>query len=1088
MAESSANDSLTLAGLAAANGPWLGMRVTTLGQHSGLPLPWEVVAGAVESTSRVLGELLNAEGHLAMARAETEDPAVALGREQAEAHRRAGLPLAASLKVQRLLRRAYDDLVRESWVDRGSRARAHEDVERFFERTLVGLVAVWTGQSPATPDAAAIEKTRLLAQREDELRRALEAGQRLTLAVRQTRARADQALAELASVKEEAAAAAQAREAELAAVHQRTDQGAGALRAEYEQALAQARTSAQSEKQLLTSRIREMEEERSVLGARMAEMEMALAAHGDAETARLEAQEELARARDEADRAREKADRAREELQRLRGEAQDLRRQADQRAQAAGNQAEALRGELRALRESHAALASDAEAMRARLAETGSRLTEMRRAEEEEIRQRLDQAAQAQAEAQQRAAAMEERAARAEGVAAEAARQLQDISGRLAEQTQAGERARRELAAAAKERDTLSASGAALAAERDALLERVHGLDAQLARAQSGAAASTEAKDKALAQAQDSLRTLSAERDALAAERSSLSARLKDAESQVARMTEELSRTQVELLNARAAGQDAEKQAQSGASERKDLAGRLKDAEAQIITLSENLSQAKAQLMDARAAIETAQTDARGRAAERLDLEARLKEAETQVMQLTGRMEALGKELSAARASAEKSAAQAKGVEGERMDLAGRLKEAEAQVIALAGEAQAARAQFAEADARRQEAERRGNEAVARAGEVLDEAKRQAKARIEALTAEREALTRLLAAHLSLTPDAVAALDAAGAFASYNKRFPALFGLAEADLALGIAAALPKIAARIQRPEAFVARVQELLAKPALVEEGLTLATIEGATLVFRSAPARAASGPGGRLLGFRDVSLEHDMENLVREIEGITRYELGQSLTAFIHLPQELLDDPATPKTHLQKLATIRDSGYRIVNTVNLAVDIFRMERGLYKMPAGRTLDLAVVARRAAKDVGQLAASRHVDLELLYGASPLPHDFALPGAGDPILAHALVANLLRDALEAAPRQSVVSATLARADETLRLEICRSGPVAAEEAACYFDKPLGEERESGLKRARYAAQLIAKSLGGTLAFRAEPQACTFTLTLPVVKS
>ena len=70
--------------------------------------------------------------------------------------------------------------------------QSHEDVERFFERALVGLAAAWTGYDFARPDAALAE---LVARREDELRRTLDAAKKLTKALRESHGR-EQALAE----------------------------------------------------------------------------------------------------------------------------------------------------------------------------------------------------------------------------------------------------------------------------------------------------------------------------------------------------------------------------------------------------------------------------------------------------------------------------------------------------------------------------------------------------------------------------------------------------------------------------------------------------------------------------------------------------------------------------------------------------------------------------------------------------------------------------------------------------------------------------------------------------------------------------
>ncbi len=189
MPQNSDSQSLSgLSGLAAANGPWLAARLRRLAELGGLPLPPEVVDSAVNSTSRVLEQILAAEGRPAANADAALDPAVTLGREQAAAHRSAGLSMPESLKVQRLLRRAYDDLVRESWVEKDSRGRAHEDVERFFERALAGLVETWTTPAGAPPQPQE-DLAALVARREDELRRALYAARQLSQALQQAKER-----------------------------------------------------------------------------------------------------------------------------------------------------------------------------------------------------------------------------------------------------------------------------------------------------------------------------------------------------------------------------------------------------------------------------------------------------------------------------------------------------------------------------------------------------------------------------------------------------------------------------------------------------------------------------------------------------------------------------------------------------------------------------------------------------------------------------------------------------------------------------------------------------------------------------------
>ena len=91
MAQAPDQDATALAGLAAANGPWLAARLHRLAELAGQHLDPDVVDAAVEGASRVLGQVMAAEGRPAEHLGEADDPAVVLGSEQALSHQQAGL-------------------------------------------------------------------------------------------------------------------------------------------------------------------------------------------------------------------------------------------------------------------------------------------------------------------------------------------------------------------------------------------------------------------------------------------------------------------------------------------------------------------------------------------------------------------------------------------------------------------------------------------------------------------------------------------------------------------------------------------------------------------------------------------------------------------------------------------------------------------------------------------------------------------------------------------------------------------------------------------------------------------------------------
>lgn len=399
MSDRAPSDLMTLAGLALANGPWLAVRLRKLAEHAGQPLPEETVESAVLGSSRVLAQVLDAEGRPSVSSDHNTDPAAQLGREQAGLHQQAGLDLPASLKAVRLMRRAFDDLVRESWVDKDSRARAHEDVEHFFERVLLGHCLAWIESAavPPAPVAPRAETERLaglVARREDELRRAMYAARQAVAALRQSRERATALAAELAQAQAWGKTQRTAQEvlkAELAAAKEESGAGAGGEASELatlKAKFAVAQNQAQARLETLAAKAKALETQRAELADRLAEARSSLAVQREVEEARELALKEI-------DNARSEAAAAREELRQAllaRREAEEAQALALQGLGNARTEAEAAREELRKVREAYTTLASEAEDMRTHLADTGSRLTQASRAEEAELKARLAQA------------------------------------------------------------------------------------------------------------------------------------------------------------------------------------------------------------------------------------------------------------------------------------------------------------------------------------------------------------------------------------------------------------------------------------------------------------------------------------------------------------------------------------------------------------------------------------------------------------------------------------------------------------------------------------------------------------------------
>src|SRR4029078_9983454 len=107
--------------------------------------------------------------------------------------------------------------------------------------------------------------------------------------------------------------------------------------------------------------------------------------------------------------------------------------------------------------------------------------------------------------------------------------------------------------------------------------------------------------------------------------------------------------------------------------------------------------------------------------------------------------------------------------------------------------------------------------------------------------------------------------------------------------------------------------------------------------------------------------------------------------------------------------LATVERAGYRILNMVNLSLDLFRMEQGTYEFHP-QTVDLDEVASKVATDLQGQAASKNVHVTVTRRALAVAREKALS-------CFSIFPNLVKNAIEAAPEGSIVTIELDREEE-----------------------------------------------------------------------
>eukprot|EP01034_Spumella_vulgaris_P035559 gene35559-43842_t len=168
------------------------------------------------------------------------------------------------------------------------------------------------------------------------------------------------------------------------------------------------------------------------------------------------------------------------------------------------------------------------------------------------------------------------------------------------------------------------------------------------------------------------------------------------------------------------------------------------------------------------------------------------------------------------------------------------------------------------------------------------------------------------------------------------------------------------------------------------------------------------------------------------------------------------------------EQLRMAEQAMLQVTDMVNLSTELYKIETGKYRLRA-EPLPISDVLRRVVETARASYAGKQlviaVDTDFDVGTDPPM------GLGDAMLTYSLLHNLVKNACEAAPERSRVSATL-YADSPLRIEIVNKGVIPEPIRERFFDKFVTDGKAGGTGLGTYSARLLARAqLGEVVAPR-----------------
>lgn len=221
----------------------------------------------------------------------------------------------------------------------------------------------------------------------------------------------------------------------------------------------------------------------------------------------------------------------------------------------------------------------------------------------------------------------------------------------------------------------------------------------------------------------------------------------------------------------------------------------------------------------------------------------------------------------------------------------------------------------------------------------------------------------------------------------------------------------------------------------------------------------------------------------LREEVERITRHDLKTPLTAVLNVPELLIQDGNLTSGQVELLQMLEESGYRMLEIINSSLDLFKMEQGTYR-PSSVPVNILPLLNQIRGETRELVAAKGLSMRVLIHNEPARDSDVFLVNGEAMLLYSMLANLIKNSVEASPAGNQITVSLTKGDSTV-INVHNMGAVPEDIRERFFEKYATSGKTGGTGLGTYSARLIAETLGGRIGFdSSENLGTTVTVLFP----
>ncbi len=206
--------------------------------------------------------------------------------------------------------------------------------------------------------------------------------------------------------------------------------------------------------------------------------------------------------------------------------------------------------------------------------------------------------------------------------------------------------------------------------------------------------------------------------------------------------------------------------------------------------------------------------------------------------------------------------------------------------------------------------------------------------------------------------------------------------------------------------------------------------------------------------------------QRLREDIDLIMRHDLKAPLNGIINLPRMIHSGGTLSEKQNGYLKKIVQQGYKMLGMINLSLDLYKMEHDMYRLAPVPVDILPIIDEILDENIG-LIQSKGVPVVCILDGGPIGNGTEFILSGERLLFYSMLANTLKNALEASFQGETISIAFKRGRiNTISIHNQRAVPADIRDR--FFEKYVTAGKRGGTGLGTYSAGLIAKSQGGAV--------------------